>query len=94
MKPLCLSNISLSKATFASTVFSSKPVCPINICPSKPVHPSNVCSSKPVCPSNDCQSKLVSPVDVCMQNPWFVMKALILNLFLVLLLFQHILSLA
>ena len=43
--------------------------------------------SKPVCPSNDCQSKPVGLIKVCLQNPRFVIKTLIFNLFLVLLFF-------
>ena len=87
-KPVSSSNICLSKPARATTTFLSKPVCPINVCPSKPVRPSNVYSSKPVCLSNDCQSKPVSPINVCLQNPRFVIKTLIFNLFLVLLFFS------
>ena len=87
-KPVCLSNICLSKPTRATTFFPCKPVRPINICPSRPVCPGNVYSSKPVCLSNDCQCKPVSPINVCLQNPRFVIKTLIFNLFLVLLFFS------
>ena len=87
-KPVCSSNICLSKPARATTFFPSKPVRPINVCPCKPVRPSNVYSSKPVCLSNDCQSKPVSPINVSLQNPRFVIKTLIFNLFLVLLFFS------
>ena len=87
-KPVCSSNICLSKPARATTIFPSKPVRPINVCPSKPVRPSNVYSSKPVCLRNDCQSKPVSPINVCLQNPRFVIKTLIFDLFLVLLFFS------
>ena len=87
-KPVCSSNICLSKPTRPTTIFPSKRVRPINLCPSIPVRPSNVYSSKPVCLSNDCQSKPVSPINVCLQNPRFVIKALIFNLFLALLFFS------
>ena len=82
-KPVCLNNICISKPTLTITVSPSKPACPIIVCPSKPIHPSYVYSKKPVCPSNVCQSKLISPTDVCLQNPWFLIKTLIFNLFLV-----------
>ena len=87
-KAVCSSNIYLSKPARAATIFPSKPVRPITVCHSKPVRPSNVYSSKAVCHSNDCQSKPVSPINVCLQNPRFVIKTLIFNLFLVLLFFS------
>ena len=87
-KPVCLSNICLSESARAITIVPRKPVCPINVCPSKLVRPSNVYSSKPVCLSNNCQGKPVSPINVCLQNPRFVIKTLIFNLFLVLLFFS------
>ena len=86
-KPVSLSNTCLSKPARVTTVFPSKPVRPINVCPSKPARPNNVYYSKPVCPSNDCQSKPVGLIKVSLQNPRFVIKALIFNLFLVLLFF-------
>ena len=84
-KLVCLSSICSSKPALAITVFPSKPVRPINVCPSKPVRAINVYSSKLVYPSNDCQRKPVNPINVCLQNPRFVIKTLIFNLFLVLL---------
>ena len=86
-KPVCLSNICLSKPALATAFFSSKLVPPINLYLSKPVRPSNVYRNKPACPSNDCQSKPVSSI-VCLQNPRFVIKTLIFTLFLFLLFFS------
>ena len=100
-KPACLSCICSSKSALATLVFPRKLVHPINVCPNKPACPNNVYSSKLVCRNNDnYQSKPISPINVCLLNPWFAIKPLIFNLFIVLLIFfkffllQHILSLA
>ena len=45
-KPVCLSNVRLSKTTLSSNFYLSKPVCPRNISSSRSIHSSDVCQSR------------------------------------------------
>ena len=80
-KPICGSNVSLSKKhistfnfhpskpVFDSSVRASKPIRPSNIRPSKTVSASNICSGKPVCTNHVRPSRSICGSKVCQSNP-------------------------